>query len=378
MYGSCAMTSALEPQLLVAAGGGVVAGLALLVRGLGGYRQASQIADTAASRIASMAVGEVLVSGTVEAAEVSLVSPLQSMACVFYRSRIDESDGDGMSTAFREERAVGFRIRDDSGTVRVFPRDARFDVPVSFDEKTGALGEEPAGLSMRAGSSYAPALDRDAQIAALLTVHAPAGAVPSGGDGGSNGWRGFAADRLMAGPLRGSRSRHYHESRLAPGDVVTVVGLALPFNQLSDPSGADVLASTDPMIGDPEIAADLAAARADGTLRPDPDDAWGNAAIPGFGIGRPVRPPELDVAATQPQLAAPADAARYERTFEIAPDDLVLAASAAVPLVIAAGAPAAAAGRQERRFLVGLLGAVLAIGSAMALAVMLNGGIGTR
>jgi hypothetical protein len=35
-----------------------------------------------------------------------------------------------------------------------------------------------------------------------------------------------------------------------------------------------------------------------------------------------------------------------------------------------------AAGRHERQFLVGLLGAVLAIGSAMALALMLGGGLG--
>jgi hypothetical protein len=369
------MTSALEPQLLVAAGGGVVAGLALLVRGLGGYRQASQIADTATSRIASIAVGEVLVSGVVEAAEVSLVSPLQSVDCVFYQSRIEESDGEGMRTAFREERAVGFRIRDDSGTVRVFPRNARFDVPLAFDDKTGALGDEPAGLSMRAGSTYAPALDRDAQIAALLTVHGPAGALPSGGDSG-DGWRGFAADRLMAGPLRGSRSRHYREARIAPGDVVTVVGLALPFDQLTDPSGADELVSMNPATDDPEIAADLAAARAAGTLRADADDAWGNAAIPGFGIGRPTRAPELDEAATEPQLAGAADAARFERTFEIESDALVLAASDTVALIIASGPPAAAAGRQERRFLIGLLGAVLAIGSAMALAVVVGGGIG--
>jgi hypothetical protein len=48
---------------------------------------------------------------------------------------------------------------------------------------------------------------------------------------------------------------------------------------------------------DPEIAASYAEARAAGILNTDPAEAWGNAAIPGFGIGRPVRPPILDPAA---------------------------------------------------------------------------------
>ena len=43
--------------------------------------------------------------------------------------------------------------------------------------------------------------------------------------------------------------------------------------------------SSDPLIDDPEVAADLAEARAEGTLVDDPAAAWGNAAIPGFGSG---------------------------------------------------------------------------------------------
>jgi hypothetical protein len=361
----------MEPQLIVAPALGVAAGLALLGRGLGGYRRAGQVTDTAASRIASIAVGEVLVSGVVEPAGITLVSPLQSVDCVYYHSRIEESDGEGSGTAFSEERAVGFSVRDDTGSLRVFPRGARFDVPLAFDEKTGSLGDDPPGLVLRSGSSYAAAPDRDAQIAALLTVHGPSGSLPSGGDG-NEGWHGFAAQHLMASGTRGSRSRHYREARIAPGDVVTVLGLALPFDQLPDPTGADQTGSSDPLIDDPEIAADVAAARADGSLL-DPEHSWGNAAIPGFGIGRPVRAPELDDAATAPSLASTADAKRYERTFEIDPEALVLAASDSVNLVIAAGPPAIVAGREQRLFLVGLLGAVLAIGSAMAMAVMVGG-----
>ena len=81
-------------------------------------------------------------------------------------------------------------------------------------------------------------------------------------------------------------------------------------------------AARTPLIDDPEIAADLAEARADGTLVDDPAEAWGNAAIPGFGIGRPVVAPVIDPAANTLPLADAEAAARAERTFRIAPETL--------------------------------------------------------
>ena len=359
----------MDPQLLVLAGGGVVGGLVLLGRGFGGYRGAARIADTAPSRIASTAVGEVLVTGIVVPAELTLISPLQSQPCVFYRSRIVAAGDDHGSTAFREEAAVGFRVSDESGDLRVFPRGALFDVPNRFDERSGALGESPAGLRVRTGSSYGPGEDRDAQVAALLTVH-PAGGELPGDEFGGRPLSGLGLARV------GRASRRYVEARIEPGDTVTIVGRALPFDQLPDPAGADVIDPGSPAADDPEVAADLAAARAAGSLVSDPEQAWGNAAIPGFGIGRPVRRPELDEAATATALASEVDAARYRRTFEIAPGALILAASPDAPLVIAAVPPATAAGRGQREFLIGLLGAVVAIASAMAFAVLLGGGLG--
>ncbi|HEX7223149.1 MAG TPA: hypothetical protein VF231_07850, partial [Candidatus Limnocylindrales bacterium] len=270
-----------DPQLAFAAVAGLGGGLLLLWRGFGGYRMATRIDDTAVSRIASAAVGEVLVSGVVETAELSLVSPLQSVPCVWYRARIDASDGDSSTTDFREERAIGFRVRDDSGDLRVFPRGARFDVPTAWDEKTGAFGDEPPGLRRRSGGAFGPvAGDRDAQIAALLTVQHT----------GRGGYASEGSDSPFSMSLGSgrSRARRYVEARLEPGQVVTVVGRALPFDQLTDPAGADELAA-DTMVDDPEVAANVAAARAAGLLHDNPADAWGNAAIPGFGIGRPVR-----------------------------------------------------------------------------------------
>jgi hypothetical protein len=354
--------------LLVA---GVIGGLWLLARGMSGYRTATRIADTGTSRIATLAAGEVRLSGRIEAAEVLLVSPLQSATCVYYRSTIDRGDGDPDGTDdFSEERAVGFRVVDDSGDVRIFPRGARFDAPICFDDRTGMFGEVPLGLSMRTGSAIGPAeVDRETAIAALLTVRPATSSEADDGDGGIG---------LSAITGVGSRRRRrYREARLAPGDAVTVVGRALPFSDLADPTEADEAFGSGVAADDPEVAADLAEARAAGLLARDAEEAWGNAAIPGFGIGRPVRPPEVDPRADTLPLGTAEDAARVERRFSIAPETLVLIGAPDVPLLIAHGVPGVAAERNKATFVVGLFGAVLAIGSAMGLALLVSGGIGS-
>jgi hypothetical protein len=153
-------------------------------------------------------------------------------------------------------------------------------------------------------------------------------------------------------------------------------GRALPFRELDDPTGADVGTGGYASESDPEVEADLAEARAAGILADDAGSAWGNAAIPGFGIGRPVSAAKLDPAANPLPLAEPGTAAVAERRFDIAPDALVLAASDEVPLLIAYGTPSAVVGRDQARFVVGLLGAAVAIVSAMVLALSLSGGFG--
>jgi hypothetical protein len=344
--------------LLAACVAGVAGGLVLLWRGFGGYRTAAQVGDTSTSRIATLAAGEVRLAGVVEPAELTLVSPLQAKSCVWYRSSVTSSRADA-GDLLDEERGVGFRVRDESGSIRVFPRGARLDVPDRFDERDSAFGEPPVGLAMRpAGVEVVEPLDREAAIAALLTVRLP-DPEPATGDPGDRGG-----------------GRRYREARLEPGDTVTVLGVALPFGHLEDPSGADRLDRLgDPLAGldDPMVAAEIAEAREAGILLP-PEEAWGNAAIPGFGIGRPVRQPELDAAATPMPLATSADAARIDRTFDIEPDLLVVAAGRDTQLLIASGPPGEVVAREQGRFLLGLLGAVLAIGSAIALAVVVGAG----
>ena len=366
------MGSGFEPQLAVLAAAGVAVGLWLLVRGMTGYRTATRIGDTGTSRIASLAAGEVRISGVIEAAEVTLVSPLQSEPCVYYRATVDADDDGSFVADLSEERAVGFLVRDGTGDIRVFPREARWDAPDRFEGRTGAFGEIPPGLALRTAGAIAQPiaqLDREAAIAALLSVrpdvdedrHPLLRGAEFGGVGGSG-----------IGLGGSGRGRHFREARLAPGDAVTIVGRAMPFSDLADPAEADIALGSEVAADDYEVNANIAEAREAGLLAGSADEAWGNVAIAGFGIGRPVRAPELDREA-RPLPVAPADeAARTARRFAIAPETLVLASAPDVPLLIAHGVPGVAADRHQDRFVVGLLGAVVAIGSALALALMVT------
>ena len=341
------------------AGAALIGGLWLLVLGLIRYRTTALVADTSTSPLDSLAAGEVRVSGLIEPAEVTLVSLLQSVTCVYYRSSVD-SGGDRwpMDRGFSEERAVGFRVRDATGTMRVFPRGARFDAPVRYEAAVDGADGPPAGLSIRTVGSTQPGdPSTSVMIADLLTVRRPAsvGDYPGLTDRGGK--------RRYRGPAK-------------PGDEVTIVGRALPFGDLGDPTEADLANDDGVAADDPEIAADLAEATAAGALADSPAEAWGNAAIPGFGVGRPVTPPVLDPDADPLPLATAAEAERAVRTFDIAPQTLVLADSRDVPLRIAFGTPGAVVARGQTAFLMGLLGAIVAIVAAMVLAIDLDGGFG--
>jgi hypothetical protein len=355
------MVVEIAPGYLVAtvAGVGVAAGLWLLVRGLGGYRSLVRVADTATSSISSVAAGEVRVCGIVEPAELTLVSLLQSVPCVYYRATVRNAGDDGApDRGFTEERSIGFRVRDATGELRVFPRGARFDAPLRFEGESAGPGNEPSGLDIRVGGATRTGkIDRAVAAAELLRVHEP--------------WSESSASALFD---RSGR-RSYRERRLEPGDPVTIVGRALPFADLANPSGADLGTASDVPADDPEVAADIAEARAAGVLVDDSASAWGNAAIAGFGIGRPVVEPDLDPAAKSLPLATPDAAADVKRTFEIDPETLVLAASEEVPLLIAHGVPGDVVERGQTRLIVGLLGAILAIASAMVLAISVSGGL---
>jgi len=376
------------PALVIAvAVAGIVGGLFLLVRGLVAYRAGEAVRGTGTSRITSLAAGEVRLVGTIEPGPVTLVSPLQSVPCVYYHARILEDRGRERTTTLDEERAAGFLLRDASGTLRVFPRGARWDAPTCFDEKSDWTGDDPPGLNLNRGPGVTLAtLDRDAAIAALLTIRAPdrgeaeeprgildggalAALTGSGGTGRIDAGLGGSSAGL------GGRRRHYEERRLAPGDIVTIVGSAMPFRDIDDPATAD---RDDPTLAldDPEVAMNLAEAREAGLLKASPEEAWGNAAIPGFGIGRPTRAPDLDPAAQALPIAPAGIEEATAATFDIPPGELVVAAVPGSPLVVRIGSPGEAVARDRGALSQGLVGAVIAIASALVLALTAQGAFG--
>jgi hypothetical protein len=350
--------------LVAAAVAGVAAGLYLLVRGLTAYQAGEAVRGTGTSRIESLAAGEVRLVGTIEPGPVALVSPLQSVPCVYYHSTIREERGRERVTTLHEERAVGFRLRDATGAVRVFPRGAHWDAPACFTEESGWSGDDPPGLDLNRGPGVTAAVPgTEAAIASLLTVHPPV-EPEVGGIVGGGARLGVATGR-----------RHYEERRLAPGDVVTIVGSAMPFQDLGDPAEADrddlTLA-----LDDPEVALNVEEARAAGLLKGSPEEAWGNAAIPGFGIGRPTRAPALDPEARPMPIATDAEAAAAAATFDIAPGELVIASVPDNPLVVRSGNPDSAVARDQGALVRGLAGAALAIASALVLALAAQGTLG--
>jgi hypothetical protein len=201
---------------------------------------------------------------------------------------------------------------------------------------------------------------RQAAIDALLTVSPTAPADEE--DGSGPGITGLG--------LGTGGGRRYREARVEVGQTVTVLGQALPWadvrEELVAPAGTNV---------ERAIADDIAIARETGQLAATAEEAWGNAAIPGFGIGRPTRPPDIDPAARPADLADPgADAAARQR-HQIPAHELVLARAPGGDLAIYEGASQEATRRHDGAFLLGLVGGVMAVVCTFALGASLAGGL---
>ena len=201
---------------------------------------------------------------------------------------------------------------------------------------------------------------RQAAIEALLTVGPPAPLEAADGDD---------AGSFLGGTLGTSGGRRYREARLEVGETVTIVGQALPWADVRQHleamgSGGNV---------DRAIADDIADAREAGELAASPEEAWGNAAIPGFGIGQPTRPPELDPDAQPPPAVEPTAHEVAMDRYQIPADELVLARAPGGTLAIYRGTPQVATQQHDLAFLLGLVGAVMAVCCTLALGAVLTG-----
>ena len=274
-----------------------------------GYRSALLVADTSTSTIGSLAAGEVRISGVIEAAELTLVSLLQSAPCVYYRATI----GAGGDVADRRRRRHARSARSAfasatrpaaSGSSRAAPGSTH---RVRFDEETGAMGDEPPGLrSARAARRGLAEVDRADRHRRAADGARPRSRRPAA-------WRRCATAtrrrRLPRDPAGAWRLRS------------PIVGRALPFPTSPTRSRRTIGTEADRARRDPEIAADIAEARAAGTLVARPRGRLGQRRDPGVR-----HRPAGDRAGTRPgrrrpAAGDPAEAARAERTFEIAPGD---------------------------------------------------------
>jgi hypothetical protein len=350
---------------------GLIGGVVLFARGLVAYRRDRLISAVATSSLDGLAAGEVRISGQVQAIDQLLTSPIQSRPCVWYRARI-ESTGDNRRVLLDEERAVHFRITDGRGQIRVAPGGARWEIGPAYDESTSITGDEPPGLDRRRGAGYGMVMPEDPEamtetqrqtaIEALLTV-GPLAPVDAG--------LGSGAGNLLGGVLETSGGRRFREARLEVGETVTIIGQALPWSDVRQQleamgSGGNV---------DRAIADDIADAREAGELAASPEEAWGNAAIPGFGIGQPTRPPELDPGAQPPPATGgTADEVAMDR-YAIPAGELVLARAPGGSLAIYRGTPQAATQQHDLAFLLGLVGAVMAVCCTLALGAALTGSL---
>ena len=351
---------------------GLIGGVVLFARGLLAYKRDRLISSVATSSLDGIAAGEVRISGVVEPIDSTLISPLQSKPCVWYRARVEET-GENGRVLLNDERAQEFRITNETGAIRVVPRGARWEVKPAFDESDGISGDQPIGLVPRRGSSFAPVaeddptemsdVERQAAIQSLLTVQQPIEATAAEGwavaDGNWGTGVGFGA----------SRNKRYREARLEPGETVTIVGQALPWADIRE-----ALHAFDPSSNvEFAIAQVIAAARQSGTLAASPEEAWGNAAIPGFGIGTPTIEPELHPDANPIDASGPEAHEVALARHEIPGEELVLSRGEKGEMAVYVGPPQAATMHHDFAFTLGVLGAFMAVFSTLALGAILTG-----
>jgi len=349
---------------------GLIGGIVLFVRGLVAYRRDRLISSVATSSLDGIAAGEVRVSGVVEPIDQTLISPLQSKACVWYRARV-ETTGKNSRVLMNEEKSQEFRIRNETGEIRVVPRGARWELGPDYDERTSLTGDEPPGLQRRSGTTYASVLEhdpdemtdleRETAAQALLKVQRPAAPLASDDwDQGGGSW--------LAGSTTSS-GRRYREARLEPGEMVTILGQAWPWGEVRN-----VVLTWNPGSNvERDIAGDLAYAREMGMLASSPEEAWGNAAIPGFGIGQPTAEPELDPAVEQPEVPGDEVHRQALEKYDIPDEELVMSRGLTGGMAIYAGSPQQATQHHDMAFLIGIVGAMMAALCAFALGAIITG-----
>ena len=125
---------------------GFVFGLYAFFQGFKWFKRKRLIEDIPTSKIRSIAMGLVEVSGEVVVTEKNLRSPFSNNDCVYYKYTVEEYRSSGKSSRWvtidSGERGTYFYLNDDTGFVLVDPKGAEVDIPLDFEFKSG-FGTDP-------------------------------------------------------------------------------------------------------------------------------------------------------------------------------------------------------------------------------------------
>ncbi len=111
-------------------------GLLFFYAGLDEIKEYKVIQSLPTSRIRSLAIGLAEVSGRVVPFKEELMAPLSKKRCVYYKCEVYEWKSSGKSSGWKKVEEVSsyrpFYIEDNTGTVLVDPKGAKFNLPISY------------------------------------------------------------------------------------------------------------------------------------------------------------------------------------------------------------------------------------------------------
>ncbi len=142
-------------QALWLLAGGVLIGCAAFVYGFVLWRRRRMIEDTPTSRVRSMALGRVELSGVARAKD-ELRAPLSGIACVWFRYRIEKETGSGKNRRWStidsgDSSDWPFCLQDETGTVRIEPKGASIEIADQWQETDPELSGPLANFVLERG-----------------------------------------------------------------------------------------------------------------------------------------------------------------------------------------------------------------------------------
>ncbi len=136
----------------------IVIGLVLFVWGFLSFRWKRLIQNIPTSKIRSIAMGLVEISGIVVPKENKILkSPFSQNDCVYYRCMVEEYRRSGKHshwvTVFRDEMFNLFYLKDDTGMVIIDPRNAKIDIPMDNCFRSSFGNDPPESVKKFLNSS---------------------------------------------------------------------------------------------------------------------------------------------------------------------------------------------------------------------------------